>query len=87
MPPRNDWVRIPGCPTKKLRARTNEDKGRTGKDGQGQNRQGRTWTGYGQGQALGSTDKTGQWQGQDTGRTDKRLGWPGRKKLDANLSG
>ena len=36
MPPRDDWVRIPGNPTKRLWARTNEDKGRTGKEGQRQ---------------------------------------------------
>ena len=77
-PPRDVWVRIPGCPTKKLRARTNEDKGRTGKEGQGQVKgkdrlrigkdRLRARTGYGQ-------------DGQGT-----KMGWDG-KKLDANSSG
>ena len=58
--PRDNRVRIPRCPTKKLQARTNEDKGRTGKDRQGwarkvkgrtdkeeygQDRQGTRWAG------------------------------------------
>ena len=43
MPPRDGWIRIPGCPTKKLRARTmriragwaRKVKGRMDKEGQG----------------------------------------------------
>ena len=46
MPPRDVWARIPRCPTKKLRAKTNEDKGRTGKEGQGQDGQTRTRAGW-----------------------------------------
>ena len=64
MPPRDDRVRIPGHPTKKLQARTNEDKGRMGKEGQGQVKgKDRLWA------------RTGQGQGQDTGRMDKGLRW------------
>ena len=91
------WVRIPGCPTKKLRARTNEDKGRTGKEGQGQDGQGRsragwarkdkgrTWTRKGKDMLWARLAKTGQWQGQFTGRTDKGLRWAGRKIAGCQL--
>ena len=65
MPPRGDLVRKPGRPTNELQARTNEDKGRTGKDRL------RKRTGYGQGYVSGRMVKTGQGQGQDTGRMGK----------------
>ena len=82
MPPRDVRVRIPRCPTKKLQARTNKDKGRTGKEGQGQDGQGRTRAGWASKVKDRLRGRTGY--GQDGQGT--KMGWYG-KKLDANSSG
>ena len=75
MLPRDDWVRIPRCPTKKLWARTNEDKGRMGKEGQGQDRLRKD-----KGRTGKDRSRTSQGQGQDMGRMGKGLRWAGMVK-------
>ena len=66
MLPRGDWVRKPRCPTKELRARTNEDKG---KDRQGQV-MGRT----GKDRLLAGWARTGD----GLGRAGTKTGWDER---------
>ena len=79
--PKDNRVRIPGRPTKKLWARTNEDKGRTGKEGQGQDGQGRTRAG--RTRKVKDRTRARIEYGQDAQGT--KMGWDG-KKLDANSS-
>ena len=84
MPPRDVRVRIPRCPTNKLRAKTMRTRaGRARKvnrqDGQGRSRAG--WIRKGKDMLWAG------WQGQFMGRMDKGLNRLDVKKLDANSSG
>ena len=63
-------------PDQKVLGKDNKDKGRTSKEGQGKDRQGRARTCLGQ-----------DGQGQFMGRTDKGLDGLDVKKLHANSSG